>query len=68
MEDGNTTLEEFDQSDRWTLALTWTPTEYSRLRAQWARADIAREGASEEFDYFYLQFILSLGAHGAHKY
>lgn len=65
--DGDT-LEDWDESDRWTAALTWTPTEYSRFRAQYSHAEIERDGDSEDFDYFYLQYILSLGSHGAHKF
>jgi outer membrane receptor protein involved in Fe transport len=61
--------EDFGSSDRWTAALTWTPTEYSRLRLQYARNDILTEpGHREKFDTLWLQFLVSLGAHGAHKF
>ena len=61
--------DEYDSSDRWTAALSWVPTEFSLLRLQFERADIAlEEGGSESFNTFWLQFLLSMGAHGAHKF
>lgn len=65
---GGATLREWDDSSRWTAALTWTPTEYSRFRLQYAQADLTIDGAAEDVDYLYLQYILSLGSHGAHKF
>ena len=60
---------DWDESDRWTAAVTWTPTEYSRLRFQYATADIVTEDeGAKDFDYFYLQYMMSLGSHGAHKF
>jgi hypothetical protein len=65
---GNTRLS-FDESDRWTVALTWVPTEFSRFRLQYARNDILIEpDVHEQFDAFWLQFLLSLGTHGAHRF
>lgn len=59
----------FGASDRWTLDLTWDLSEFSRLRAQYARNDILdAPGERAHFDAFYLQFIMSLGAHGAHSF
>ena len=61
--------EGFGSSDRWTLDITWDLTEFSRLRAQYASSNILVEpGERERFDAFYLQFIVSLGAHGAHPF
>ncbi len=61
--------EGFGASDRWTLDLTWDLSEFSRLRAQYARNDIlVAPGERAHFDAFYLQFIMSLGAHGAHGF
>jgi len=62
--------EGFGKSDRWTAALTYRPSEFSLLRLQTATADIVtvEDGVSEDFDYVYLQYILSLGSHGAHKF
>jgi hypothetical protein len=50
---------------RTALMLDWTPSEFSRVRAQFARSETV-PGLSD--NQFFLQYILSLGAHGAHKY
>ncbi len=61
--------ESFGSSDRWTAALTWTPTEFSRFRMQYAHNDILEEsGTRESFNTFWLQFLMSLGSHGAHSF
>lgn len=60
--------ESLDSSDRWTGAVTWTPTEFSRFRAQYSHSNILTETGSEAFDAFWLQFLISLGAHGAHSF
>ena len=43
----------------------WSPSEFSRLRLQFAR-DYSRMGATD--NQMFLQYIMSLGAHGAHKF
>lgn len=58
----------WEDSDRWSAVVTWAPSEFSLLRLQYSRADIRIDGISEESDYLYLQFIMSLGTHGAHKF
>jgi len=61
--------EDFGSSDRWTLDLTWNLSEFSRLRAQYAHSDIlVSADERESFDAFYLQFLMSLGTHGAHVF
>jgi outer membrane receptor protein involved in Fe transport len=61
--------EDFGSSDRWTLDVTWNLSEFSRLRAQYAHSDIlVSEAERQRFDAFYLQFLMSLGAHGAHPF
>jgi len=50
---------------RTSLMIDWSPSEFSRLRAQYAWDD-ARDAATDE--QFFLQYIYSLGAHGAHKF
>ena len=40
-------------------------SEFSRLRAQYAW-DNARDAATDE--QFFLQYVYSLGVHGAHKF
>lgn len=49
---------------RWAAMVDWSPSEFSRLRLQYARDD-SRE---ETDDQVYLQYIMTLGAHGAHQY
>ena len=68
VESSGNTLRDWDDSDRWTAALTWTPTEYSKLRLQYSKADITIDGESNDFDCVYLQYLMSLGSHGAHKF
>jgi hypothetical protein len=51
--------------ERTTVMLDWNPSEFSRLRAQFAWDD-ARDAATDE--QLFLQYIYSLGAHGAHKF
>lgn len=50
---------------RTSVMLDWSPSEFSRLRAQYAWDD-ARGLATDE--QLYLQYIHALGAHGAHKF
>ena len=50
---------------RHTLMADWSPTEFSRVRLQWAR-DQSRLGATD--NQVLLQYIMSMGAHGAHKF
>jgi len=49
---------------RWAAMVDWSPSEFSRLRLQYAR-DNSREEAD---DQVFLQYIMTLGAHGAHQY
>ena len=48
-----------------SLMLDFSPSEFSRVRVQFAR-DRAREGASDK--QLFVQYQMSLGAHGAHSY
>ncbi|MCP5266915.1 MAG: hypothetical protein H6934_12435 [Burkholderiaceae bacterium] len=48
-----------------TLMLDWSPTEFSRLRLQLAR-DRSRPDVID--NQLWLQYIVSLGAHGAHRF
>jgi hypothetical protein len=50
---------------RTSLMLDWSPSEFSRLRAQYGW-DQASDGPTDE--QFFLQYIYALGAHGAHKF
>ena len=50
---------------RTTLMLDWNPSEFSRMRAQYAWDEARNSGRDGQF---FLQYLYSLGAHGAHKY
>ena len=50
---------------RTTLMLDWNPSEFTRIRAQYA-SDDAR--AAERDRQLFLQYLYSIGAHGAHKF
>jgi hypothetical protein len=50
---------------RSSLMLDWSPSEFSRLRLQYAR-DTAMADVTD--NQVTLQYIMSLGAHGAHKF
>jgi hypothetical protein len=48
-----------------TAMLDWSPSEFSRVRVQFAR-DKSRPGVTD--DQIFVQYILSLGTHGAHTW
>ncbi len=50
---------------RTSIMFDYTPSEFSRIRLQLAQ-DKAREGFTD--NQFFLQYILTMGAHGAHRY
>ena len=47
-----------------SLMLDWSPSEYSRVRMQYTNDRVF----SDSDDQWYLQYIMSLGAHGAHQF
>jgi outer membrane receptor protein involved in Fe transport len=51
--------------DRVSLMFDWNPSEFTRLRAQYAWDSAQREVNDREF---LLQYLYSIGAHGAHKF
>jgi len=48
-----------------TVMVDWSPSEFSLVRLQYAR-DRSRSGEAD--NQLWLHYIVSLGAHGAHKY
>ena len=48
-----------------TVMVDWSPSEFSLVRLQYAR-DSSRTGSPD--DQIWVHYIVSLGAHGAHKY
>ncbi len=45
--------------------LDWSPSEFSRLRAQYNRDNSRLNGTDNQWT---LQYILSMGSHGAHLF
>ncbi|HZZ91971.1 MAG TPA: hypothetical protein VFE23_05370 [Usitatibacter sp.] len=50
---------------RATAMVDWTPSEFSRLRLQYARSETVPGITDNEW---FVQYVLSIGAHGAHRY
>jgi len=50
---------------RSSAMLDWSPSEFSRIRLQFAQSKVQPDMTDNQW---FLQYILSLGAHGAHKY
>lgn len=48
-----------------TTMIDWTNSEFSRLRMQYSHDELSN---NVEDDQFTLQYVMSFGAHGAHKY
>ncbi|MFO8024343.1 MAG: hypothetical protein R6U90_04265, partial [Thiohalophilus sp.] len=50
--------------ERYSMMIDYSPSHYSRLRLQYSELD----NGHEQNDMLMLQYIMSLGAHGAHRY
>ncbi len=51
--------------ERYSLMLDWSPSEFSRLRAQYNHDESRDDDTDHQWT---LQYIMSLGAHGAHEF
>ena len=51
-----------------SVVVSWAGTEFSRVRLQFSRNDIATTDGHQDFNQVLLQYNLSLGAHGAHTF
>ena len=58
---------DFGRSTRYSAALTFNPTEFSRLRLQY-NAGRVRSGGPASVSQLFVQLQVSLGAHGAHRF
>jgi hypothetical protein len=47
------------------MMLDYTPSEFSRIRLQWGQSK-TQAGVTD--NQLFLQYILTMGAHGAHKF
>lgn len=52
-------------AQRAAVMLDWTPSEFSRFRVQFQQAKLRPDFTDNEI---FVQYILTLGAHGAHKF
>ena len=50
---------------RYSVMLDYTPSEFSRFRLQCAQSKVRPDVTDNQL---FVQYILTLGAHGAHKY
>jgi hypothetical protein len=51
--------------DAFAIMGDWTNSEYGRIRMQYNREELANNASDNQF---FLQYIMSIGAHGAHPY
>ena len=51
-------------SYRDSLMFDWSPSEFSRLRLQYTNDNVLATSDQQ----WYLQYIMSIGAHGAHQF
>lgn len=51
--------------ERWSLMVDWSPSEFSRIRAQYNRDDSRPDKTDNQWS---LQYIMGLGSHGAHEF
>jgi hypothetical protein len=59
---------EYERSHRYSAAVTFNPTEFSRLRMQYEGGRAWNDGAALTFHQVFVQFQMSLGVHGAHRF
>ncbi len=50
---------------RYSIMVDYTPSEFSRFRVQWQQSKVRPEMTDNQL---FVQYILTLGAHGAHKF
>jgi hypothetical protein len=58
----------WNTSTQYSEALTFNPTEFSRLRVQFNQGRVWVGSELETFHQFFVQFQMSMGAHGAHRF
>jgi hypothetical protein len=65
--DGTSSIQ-WNTSTQYSAALTFNPTEFSRLRMQFNRNHMWVGSETERAHQFFVQFQMSMGAHGAHRF
>lgn len=63
----NGTRENFDDSYRISAMVDFTPSEFSRIRLQTNYGSYQTEDGAEDVTEVFVQWMVSIGAHGAHK-
>jgi hypothetical protein len=66
----NLPVPDFDPT-RWTVMTDFNPSEFSRIRLQFSNGRVRQDIATGETvtdNIGYVQYIFSLGAHGAHQF
>jgi hypothetical protein len=61
-------LVDYDTSSQYSVSASFSPTEFSRLRAQYNRGQLWVGGERQDFHQLFVQMQVSLGAHGAHRF
>jgi outer membrane receptor protein involved in Fe transport len=51
--------------ERWSAMFDWSPSEFSRLRLQYNRDESRPQNTDNQWS---LQYIMSIGSHGAHEF
>jgi hypothetical protein len=64
----DTALTEYETSSQYSVSASFSPTEFSRLRAQYNRGRAWVGSERHDFHQVFVQIQLSLGAHGAHRF
>jgi hypothetical protein len=64
----NGVTDSFDASHRVSAMVDFSPSEFSRLRLQLSRGSYETATGDEEAWQVFLQWMISLGTHGAHKF
>jgi len=62
------TKENYGTSDRVTAMLDFSPSEFSRLRLQTSQGSYVTTEGREDVTEVYVQWMVSIGAHGAHQF
>jgi hypothetical protein len=63
-----TALDNYKTSSQYSVAATFSPTEFSRIRAQYNHGKTWVGGVEQKFHQVFVQLQVSLGAHGAHRF
>ena len=62
------TAEDFGTSDRASAMLDFTPSEFSRIRLQANQGSYETDEGREDVTEYFVQWMVSLGTHGAHQF